>query len=178
MHRCWPCRAICCYPPCYPPTTVLQVEVGDDNLDGLHLHLNGIGLGVLKHGGEPVGEQAELADKQRQVLRGDQLEVADGRELGHAGRALHGDAEVLVVVQAVGELRDGADRVRLDDDVYELELRRERVEAVGLARVVPDDAHKVVADVSLFVVELRVVLVVRHQGGVWYRIWPMSSHHA
>ena len=132
---------------------------------GLHLYLHGIGLGVLKHRGEPVREQTELAHEQRQVLGGDELEVADGRELRHARRALHGDAEVLVLVQAVGERRDGADRVRLDDDVHELELRRERVEAVGPARVVPDDAHKVVANVSLFIVEMRVVLVVRHQGG-------------
>ncbi len=55
--------------------------------------------------------------------------------------------------------------MRFDDDVYELELSQERVEAVGHARVVPDDAHQVVPDVSLFVVEVWIVLVVSHQGG-------------
>ena len=53
--------------------------------------------------------------------------------------------------------------MRLDHDVHELELGRERVEAVGHARVVPDDAHEVVSDVSLFIVELWVVFVVRHE---------------
>ena len=118
---------------------------------------------MLEDVGEPVAEQAELAHEQGEVLGRDELEVSDGRELGHARRALHRDAEVLVLVQVVGEGGDGAERMRLDDDVHELELRRERVEAVGHARVVPDDAHQVVPDVPLFVVEVRVVLVVRHQ---------------
>ena len=78
------------------------------------------------------------------------------------GSALHCHAKVLVLVQAVGEGAYGAYRVRLDDDVYKLELRQEHVKAVGLARVVPDDAHEVVPNVSLFVGELWVVLVVGH----------------
>ena len=130
---------------------------------GLQLHLGGVALRVLEDRGEPVADQAELAHEQREVLRRDELEVADGGELGHAGRALDDHAEVLVLVQAVREGRDGAERVRLDDDVDELELRRERVEAIGHARVVPDDPHEVVPDVPLLVVEVRVVLVGRHQ---------------
>ena len=129
----------------------------------LQLQLGGVALSVLEDRGEPVADQAELAHEQREVLRRDELEVADGGELGHAGRALYDHAEVLVLVQAVRKGGDGAERVRLDDDVDELELRRERVEAVGHARVVPDDPHEVVPDVPLFVVEVRVVLVVRHQ---------------
>jgi hypothetical protein len=35
-------------------------------------------------------------------------------------------------VQTVGGHRDGAEQVRLDDDVHESESRRERVEAVGI----------------------------------------------
>ena len=129
---------------------------------GHHLHLNRIRLRMLKDGREPIGQKTELTDEERQVLRRDQLEVAYGRELGHARRALHRHSKVLVLVQAVGECGYGAYRVRPDDDVDELELGQERVEAVGHARVVPDDAHEVVPDVSLFVVELRVVFVVRH----------------
>ena len=40
-------------------------------------------------------------------------------------------------MQAVGGDGDGAEKVWLDDDVYELEPCRERVEAVGNTRVVP-----------------------------------------
>ena len=130
---------------------------------GLQLHLSGVALRVLEDRGEPVADQAELAHEERQVLRRDELEVADGGEGGHAGRALHDHAEVLVLVQAVREGGDGAERVRLDDDVDELELRRERVEAVRDPRVVPDDPHEVVPDVPLLVVKVRVVRVVRHQ---------------
>ena len=122
---------------------------------------------MLEDRGEPVSEQAELPHEQREALRRNELEVADGGELGHSGGALDGDAEVFVLVQVVREGGDGAERVGLDDDVDELVLRRERVEAVRNARVVPDDADKVVADVPLFVVKVRVVLVVWHQcGGV------------
>jgi len=52
--------------------------------------------------------------------------------------------------------------VRLDDDVDELELCRERVEAVGRASVDPDDPHEVIPDVPLFIGEVRVVLCGAH----------------
>jgi hypothetical protein len=52
--------------------------------------------------------------------------------------------------------------VRLNNDIDELELCREGVEAVKHSRVVPNDAHEVVTDVALFRVKLWVVGVVRH----------------
>lgn len=58
---------------------------------------------MLKDRREPIRQEAELANEEGQVLRRDQLEVAYRRELGHARSALHRDAEVLVLVQAVGE---------------------------------------------------------------------------
>jgi hypothetical protein len=53
---------------------------------------------VLEDGHEPVREKAKLAHEQGEVLSRDELEIPDGRELCHAGRALYGHAEVLILV--------------------------------------------------------------------------------
>ena len=52
--------------------------------------------------------------------------------------------------------------MRLDDDIDELELRRECIKAVGHTQVVPYDAHEVVTDMAFLAVKVRVVRVVRH----------------
>ena len=105
---------------------------------------------ALPDGDKPVRKETDLPHELRKVRGGYELEVTDWRKLDHSWRALHGDLEVLVLVEIVGERCDGASRVRLDDDVHELELGGERVEPVRLARVVPNDPDVIIPDVRLF----------------------------
>ena len=54
--------------------------------------------------------------------------------------------------------------MRFDDEVNKLELCCQRVKAVGLPGIVPDDPYVVITNMALFVVMLRVMKVRRHQG--------------
>ena len=73
----------------------------------LHLDLHGVALCVLEDRGEPVCEEAELAYEQGEVLRRDELEIPDRRELRHAWRTLDRHAEVLVFVLRLRACRGG-----------------------------------------------------------------------
>jgi len=114
-------------------------------------------LSLRKHCGKPIRQQAELTYKEWEVFGGYDFEIAHGSKLRHPRGALNGDLEIFIFVKVVGECSDSAKGMRFDDDVDELELCGQSVEAVRPTRIVPDDPHIVVANMALFEIEMRVV---------------------
>ena len=100
--------------------------------------------------GGDVGVDGELSDEQRQVSVGHDLRFVVSDQIGHFRFALNADHVVAMF--------DG-----LNDDGGVVELTLDDAIAIVLAGIVVDDVDGVVADVTLLVHELCVVIAVRHQ---------------
>lgn len=89
-----------------------------------HLDTDGIVLGVCEDRCEPIGQQTELPNEKGEVFRRYKLKMSKGSKLGHAWRRLDSDLEIFGLVEIVGKGSNSTKRMRVHDDVYELELRR------------------------------------------------------